>query len=212
MRLQRTSRTGCRGTGTRKRRSGQPFRVGHHSRQSRAFRLYEGQRLHPGALQKFGSLVTRSALADPRAVGRGSFISKLKSPATSLFLCRQQSTSCHCTAVPSFPLGTTVRWLRICPTCSNLQLYCVRVDCEVLFSLWTWYSFGLATFITLGMESLFTTLRRFSKAVLALSIGCRPFQFASPCPSRMLRSFRNVHIHSFLLPIIFEALSRSWRG
>ena len=61
------------GTGTRKRRSGQPFRVGLHSCLSRAFRLYEGQRLHPGALQKFGSLVTGSALADSRAAGPGSF-------------------------------------------------------------------------------------------------------------------------------------------
>ena len=58
------------------------------------------------------------------------------------------------------------------------------------------------------MESLFTTLRRFSKAVLALSIGCRPFQSTSPCSSRLRRSFRNVHIHSFLLPIAFGALSR----
>ena len=65
------------------------------------------------------------------------------------------------------------------------------------------------------MELLFTTLRRFSKAVLALSIGCRPFLSASPFSSRLRRSFRNVHIHSFLLSIalgaLFQARNGGWR-
>ena len=50
-------------------------------------------------------------------------VSKLKSPATSLFQCRQQSTPCLCTAVPSFPLDTTVNLRHYCECCQRCSIF-----------------------------------------------------------------------------------------